>query len=444
MFSVINSTPAPQPDVPDVHTLVAFAAFAANQTPVDPPKPHFSSWKTNIFDKPLILDAIAAICVTERRPEPAAVALAIDTKLHQVRLLITQGGVTQPDERLLSHICKIWGLLQRHSKQALKNRRQSLGQVGLTKPEQCLHRHIYLAKRVVVMKVIGKWWPMLDAADRQLGRSRRASGEKVLQSSPMSPFRHALLSLRKAVRIMGQDLSLLSLESWQQVVSLMDAASGHFRAMVNQCRRRGGSYKDYGGCEPFQARTALENLTSLHGKILTLTTFASSPCPSDIFTFKLQVSFLTCPSRLIPLPTNWTPAIESISICHYHTLGSYYAQITGAPGFSAIAGELAAAYATPQRGAPHPECYLISYLHTRRGRATSPLGYIGLSAPACAACYKWIALYSSHKTQRFRHRGSTNTWSWPWVLMPGVDESDMAKCLMYCCHRWLRDHKLVG
>lgn len=223
-------TLAPQPDMPDVHTLVAFAAFAANQTSADPPEPRFRYWRANIFGKPLILDAIADICVTERRPEPAAVALTIDTKLHQVRLLITQGGVTQPDEQLLSHICKIWGLLQKHSKQALGDRRQSLGQVGLTKPEQCLHRHIYLAKRVEVMRVIGKWWPMLDSADRQLGRSRRALGKKVLQSSPMSPFRQALLSL-------------LSLKSWQQVVSLMDAASGHFRAMIDQCRRRGGSYK---------------------------------------------------------------------------------------------------------------------------------------------------------------------------------------------------------
>lgn len=74
----------------DIHTLVAFATFAANQTPADPPEPRFYYWKTNIFGKPLILDAIAAICVTERRPEPTAVALAIDTKLHQVRLLITR------------------------------------------------------------------------------------------------------------------------------------------------------------------------------------------------------------------------------------------------------------------------------------------------------------------------------------------------------------------
>lgn len=198
------------------------------------------------------------------------------------------------------------------------------------------------------------------------------------------------------------------------------------------------------GCDPSQARTALENLTSLHGKILILTTFASSPCHSDIFTFKLQVSFLTCPSRPIPLPKNWTPTIESIRMCRFPIFGNYYAPIADTLGSIAVAGGLAAAYPTPLRGAPHPECHLISYLHTQRGKATSPLGYIGLSTPSCAACYKWIALYSSHKTQRFRHRGSRNAWSWPWVLMPGVDENDMAMHLMYCCYRWLRDYGLVG
>lgn len=122
---------------------------------------------------------------------------------------------------------------------------------------------------------------------------------------------------------------------------------------------------------------------------------------------------------------------------------SYHNSVPDTPKYTASAIELAATYATTQHGAAHPECNLISYLHTHRGGTTSPLGYIGLSTPTCAACNKWIALYTRRGMQCFRHRGSANTWSWPWVLMPGVDENDMARELMYSCHRYLRDHHLV-
>lgn len=247
MSSIINSAPPPRPDIPDVHTL---AAFAANQIIPDWTFLSAYRWYGSITGTPHILDAIAAICVTEQRPQPAAVALTIDNRLRQVRLLVTQGGVTEPDERLLSNMRKTWGLLRKHSEQAIKNRRQGLGQVHVTKPEQCLHRHIYLVKRVEVMRVIGEWWPKLDAADRQLGRSLRVSGEKVLESSPMSLFQHASLSLRKAVRMMGRDLSLVSPKSWQQVVSLMEIASGNCRAISDKwddCEEWGPSFKGING-----------------------------------------------------------------------------------------------------------------------------------------------------------------------------------------------------
>lgn len=243
LMSFIYMPPSPRPDIPDVHTLVA---LAANR--LSPDRLHFTSchWRSRIPDTPLILDAIAEICVTEKYPQPAAVALTIDTRLRQVRLLITQGGVTQPDECLLSRIRQTWGLLREVSDRALKRRRRSLGQACLATAEQGLYRYIYLVKRVEVIRDIHEWWPMLDAADRQFGRSVRSLGGKVLQCSPMSLFQHASLALRKAVRIMGEDLSPLTPESWQQVMSLMEIASGHYSTLAGQwemCERWGTSFK---------------------------------------------------------------------------------------------------------------------------------------------------------------------------------------------------------
>lgn len=126
--------------------------------------------------------------------------------------------------------------------------------------------------------------------------------------------------------------------------------------------------------------------------------------------------------------------------------------------------ELGATYATPQHCAPHPECNIISYLHTQHEYTTPPLGYIGLSAPACAACAIWIDAYHGRerrdssfcgswyyhprrsRTERrpkrkcFQYRGSSDGWCWPWTLPGplGAKEMVLVKEVTIRCRDYLR------
>lgn len=100
--------------------------------------------------------------------------------------------------------------------------------------------------------------------------------------------------------------------------------------------------------------------------------------------------------------------------------------------------KLAATYTPPQHCAPHPECNIISYLHSQSSLNPPPLAAIGISSPACAACALWIDTFhgrmsrnSFHydypvnqnlvrrKGKYFRYRGSSDVWCWPWTL-PGA------------------------
>lgn len=177
-------------------------------------------------------------------------------------------------------------------------------------------------------------------------------------------------------------------------------------------------------------RCAFENLTSLHRRLDLLVDFARFPRPIDIFSHSLHVSFLPLTPRLIALPTDWKSTL--LNLCPY--IGDSVDKWC-----AARATALSISYSTPQHCAPHPECALITHLHSQRGSQTPALGYIGLSEPPCVACGIWMETYRARRKQRYRHRGSSNTWRWPWAFAPGVSEQVLAEeiagkvatCCMY-------------
>lgn len=135
------------------------------------------------------------------------------------------------------------------------------------------------------------------------------------------------------------------------------------------------------------------------------------------------MSFLPLSSRPIQLPLDWKPTLLSFGTLRESFNDWCTKQVGG----------LTTTYSTPQHCAPHPECALIMHLHSERGGLTPALGYIGLSAPTCAACDFWMEAYRKRKMMRFRYRGGSNVWCWPWAFTRGVDEAALVKGVLECC-----------
>ncbi|KAL0631068.1 hypothetical protein Q9L58_010082 [Maublancomyces gigas] len=402
----------PLPPLPNVQTLVAFAAHHISTS-----TPTTVSYEP-IPTAPALLDAIAAICSTTSR---TAIALTIDSKLRQVHLLLSQEGVEQPSPRLHTHIQRTWKLLQE-----LSNTAHGPKNSDTRAREIRLYRYLYTFHRTEIAKGFNEWWPKLDITCRKLGRAVRR--EKSELPRLMMRFQNAVVALRKVVDILGEEIEVKD-EEWWEVRCLMEVAAAHKEVLVGrweECEDWGVGFRDTGLAGPSTARRALENLTALHESISTLTGYASSPTSTTIFTFTIHASLLTCPSRPIPLPADWTPTIRALN------------PPSKALRRSTVAKELSAAYATTLHGSPHPECNLISYLQSRHS-ATPPLGYIGMSTPCCLACENWISYYHSCGSHRYGHRKSTGAWSWPWVMSPGVEEPELVEEIAMLCKEYFSD-----
>lgn len=436
MFS--PSFPPPTPP-PDVHVL---AAIAANVLSGSSGVSRHQRFYTP--DKPRTLDAIAALCVSPELPHPVAVALTIDANIRQVRLLISHGGADHLDTRLLNHLRKTWGLLRTVSN-IYSGRTRKVGHIEAL---VSLFRYGYHVHRVEFLRVVREWWPKLDAGHRTIGRRVRRCEPTEFQQI----FMNMALAVRMAVRTMGDDLSLLTEKQWRQLLRFMGVASYHAKFLLQHWVKCMDWGMDFEGmyCNPWLhfirqshtidtarrgpsiVRCALENLTSLHRHLDLLADFARSPRPIDIFSHSLHVSFLPLTPRLIPLPTDWKPTL--LNLCSYID-GSIDDSID--KRCTAEATALSTSYSTPQHCAPHPECALIMHLHSQRGSQTPALGYIGLSEPPCAACALWMGNYRARGKQRYRHRGSSNAWRWPWAFAQGVSEQvfaeEVEKEVATCC-----------
>lgn len=242
--------PTPPPPPLDLHVLVAFAAQHLSKSSGTPETTNYGKHYVPPYDKPRVLDAIAALCVTSEHPQPVAAALTIDPEGHQVRLLISQAGVDRIDERLLGHIDKTWGLLR-----TLSEHYQTQGPVTWgrhsQKPEEMspvapLFRYVYEFHHAEVLRTFREWWPKLDAADRQLGRSRRYEDIRRPKEGLMGYFNYVALALRNAVRTMGDDLLILSDKRWRHLLHMLDFAAYYTRPLLREwreCQDWGLSFK---------------------------------------------------------------------------------------------------------------------------------------------------------------------------------------------------------
>lgn len=68
--------------------------------------------------------------------------------------------------------------------------------------------------------MVHDWWPKLDDIHRELGRSLRSKAGKPERLK--SRFMKASLALRRAVQIMGCDLSMLTSQSWKRLNAYLD------------------------------------------------------------------------------------------------------------------------------------------------------------------------------------------------------------------------------
>ncbi|KAL0634114.1 hypothetical protein Q9L58_006993 [Maublancomyces gigas] len=443
------STMPPAP--PRLHDLVAFASHYLSKSTGKQPLTRAVCYTPT--DKPGVLDAIATVCVTPQHPEPVAVSVTIDRRSRQVHLLISQTVVDNLDDSRLAYIRKTWTLLHELSAEYTRIRRdptEASPRHSRPKEREALFHHIYYYCGEQVLQMVHDWWPKLDDIHRELGRSLRSKAGK--PEGLKSRFMKASLALRQAVQIMGCDLSLLTSQSWKRLNAYMDLAALHTRILLRQwpmCEDWGMEFKD-SVLGPSAARCALSTLTSLQRHLNALCSFALSPRPGDIFSYALHISFLPCPSTPTILPSDWTPMLRHLTHNNY-SLDEWRAS-------ESI--KLAGIYKPTQHCAPHPECNIISHLHSQRSLNPPPLAAIGISSPACAACALWIDTfhgrpsrnsyyhdYSSNqrvvrrKGKYFRYRGSSDAWCWPWTLPGpiGAKEAILVKEVEGRCMAFLSD-----
>lgn len=212
------------PALPELHHLVAFAAHHLSKSTSQQPLTRHYCYTP--IDKPGILDTIAALCISPQHPEPVAVSVTVDRRTRQVHLLISQTGVDHLDESRLAHIRKTWTLLHELSAQYIKIRRHPTvngPHPGKPKELYVLYRYVYEYLGEHFLQTVREWWPKLDVVNRKFGRSMRSSPGRPTPCKRR--FMDAALTLRRVVLIMGQDLSLLTSESWDRVHVLMDHAA---------------------------------------------------------------------------------------------------------------------------------------------------------------------------------------------------------------------------
>lgn len=233
--------------VPEVHTLVAFAAeYISHSSGLPAITPH--AWYAGRNDRPNIADAIAALCVTPAHTQSVAVAVTLDAEMHKVELLICQGGVEDPDKQLLAHVRKTWNLLRAIMEQKGAAREEA---------ELQLFRYVYQFQEYEILRIVRESWPKVELANRQLGRAmRREVGgyDQLLKRR----FQRAATALRLVVQLMGDDLGALTTADWKKMKAWMAEACQQANPVFRQwnraddwgvsfagkyrCRRRTSSY----------------------------------------------------------------------------------------------------------------------------------------------------------------------------------------------------------
>lgn len=205
-----------------MHDLVAFAAEHISQSSGLAPTTQYGHYISS-HDVTGVLDAIATLCVTPAHPQSVAVAVTHEIEIRRLQLLISQGGIENPDPQLIAHIRKSWALLRAIS-EAKSKACEEVAKVRM-------FRYVYRFHRVKVTRIVQESWPTVDLANRQLGRTIRR-GNNPFPREPKRRFQGAAAALRKAVRIMEDDLGALTTANWTQLLGLMTTAAGEAQSLM--------------------------------------------------------------------------------------------------------------------------------------------------------------------------------------------------------------------
>lgn len=209
-------SPSLEPKRSILHDLVAFGAEHISQSSGITPATPYGFFISNC-DSPGILDAIAALCVTPAHPQSVAVTVTHEVEINRLQLLISQGGVENPDPQLIVHIRKSWALLR-----AISEAKSKLCE---EEAKVRMFRYVHQLHKAKVMRIVQESWPKVDLANRQLGRALRRGGNRFRRKMKRH-FQCVAVALRKAVRIMALDLGSLTTANWMQLLALMTTAAG--------------------------------------------------------------------------------------------------------------------------------------------------------------------------------------------------------------------------
>lgn len=108
-----------------------------------------------------------------------------------------------------------------------------------------MYRYMYTFHRAEVAREIGEWWPQLDTAARKLGRSVRWEKNKSQLPRLMTRFQNAVVAMRKAVNILGEEMKVTD-EGWWEVRSLMAVVAAQTNVLVgrwDECENWGVGFR---------------------------------------------------------------------------------------------------------------------------------------------------------------------------------------------------------
>ncbi|KAG0137749.1 hypothetical protein HOY82DRAFT_647090 [Tuber indicum] len=382
----------------------------------------------------LIIDAVAHICVSEKKGQIFAVTIQLDPVKEEARLMIAENN--EVASALILHLNKIWGMLQALSSEYAEERipKSEVHQLSSAyhvelplrpaespeMPEEVgislkieIFRDIYLYSMAKQISRITKWWERLCQFMDRLHELR----------------------LEADLERFEQDVYYLVL-----ALSLVDLVERHYNCpgnptmdeereevyfhatMVNQYANRVLADRQGPACEilarklqvdhsqePFPLRRAIEGLTSRSRHIDAVFGFAHSPRLRPSLQYRILICRIQKQTRIMGLPSTLE---EWNSILH-----------AGRGEHDDSFRELSPVKLLKRIGSKewvcpvHCECGLIPYLQTKQGSNwdnVPTFGYIGVSKLSSSSCRIWTETFNEQSGPQFYTRGSHGKWYWPW------------------------------
>lgn len=218
----------------DPHVLIALAArvigtsSATRHNPFAVSHNIFDEYETNNKTLP-VLDAVAALCISQDKKQAVAVALQMDNINKTICLTIAENRPGWVEPRVVGHIHGIWDKLQQLSDYYAKPRLAS--NLQPTNPA-AYDASVDLVSQVSkfswkrMRKCIKKWWPHLPIFGLGIARDIETEGVSLEETGLERCFVDGYLMLEDAVGMMEnkQKPDLFSHYDWEVFTDTMDTA----------------------------------------------------------------------------------------------------------------------------------------------------------------------------------------------------------------------------